>query len=335
MAERKVYTMGEAARELGVSKTTVSRALSGKGRISEATRARVMEFVAAHGGLGEMPADTPLNRNERTGNIGLVLPTLVYDQQPAFFRDLVGGICEAAADGGHDVILSVTDGKQQEQLRRLAEKRKIDGAIVSRATANSRVESYLLEQRIPLVVIGPAHSPYVPCLDNDNRSACRELTGILLMKGMRRLALMGGNSAHLVTGSRLDGYLDAHREHGLQPEHTLLFMGIDRFDAAMEAVSQAMDAGADGLLCMDDIITGLVLGCLRERKVRVPEDIRVASFYGGPLLAANRPPITSLSFDTRELGRNACRMLLGLIGSSEMKEIRPSGYQVILRESTQ
>ena len=76
MAERKVYTMGEAARELGVSKTTVSRALSGKGRISEATRARVMEFVAAHGGLGEMPADTPLNRNERTGNIGLVLGCL-------------------------------------------------------------------------------------------------------------------------------------------------------------------------------------------------------------------------------------------------------------------
>lgn len=128
--------------------------------------------------------------------------------------------------------------------------------------------------------------------------------------------------------------MEAHRQQGIFTDEALTFMDVDNYLKAMHAVNRALELGADGLVCMDDFITGLALGCLREKGIRIPDDIRIASLYDSVQLEYNTPPVTSLHFDAKELGRRACRTLLEMMGEPVEGEENSLSYQVILREST-
>lgn len=332
MSEKKGYTIEDIARELKISKTTVSRAISGKGRISKATTERVLQFISQHDYRPNVMARGLAQ--SRTYNLGLVLPEEYAAAEFPFFRECMNGICEVANGANYDIVISMTEEADLSQLRRMIANRKVDGMILSRTLTESATQKFLREKEVPFVVIGPSEYPEAVRVDNDNQGGSRELTGIMLMKGIRRLALIGGSSRHLVTESRKKGFLEAHREQGIFHDDSLLFMEVDNYIKAMHAVNRAMELGADGIICMDDFITGLVLSCLREKGVRIPEELRIASLYDSAQLEHNTPPVTSLRFDTKELGKRACRTLLEMLGETVDEEEAPSGYQVILREST-
>ena len=76
------------------------------------------------------------------------------------------------------------------------------------------------------------------------------------------------------------------------------------------------------------------VSALKEKGIQIPSEIRLASFYDSMQLEINNPPVTSLHFDTRSLGRNACLDLLKQLGEDIQMEEYPVNYQVILREST-
>ena len=329
-AEKKKYTIEDIARELGVSKTTVSRALSGKGRIGRETVERVQAFAKAHGYRPNVIARGLAQ--SRTYNLGLVIPT--EDTDVSFFKECMDGICEKASEYNYYIIVAMMKEECLEQLQRLVMNHKADGIILTRATMNSDTVRFLKEQEIPFVVIGPPDDLDVVSIDNPNREASRELTALLLLKGLRRIALVGGDSRHHVTESRKQGFLDAHKDRGFHADDALIFMEIGDYRRAMWAVDRILLAESDGIVCMDDHISALVLGCLRERGVEVPSRIRLASLYDSHQMEQNLPAVTSLRFDTRELGRNACLEMLRMLGEELFQEPQKLDYQVILREST-
>ncbi len=161
------------------------------------------------------------------------------------------------------------------------------------------------------------------------------MTSILLMKGMRYLALLGGNESYNVTGSRYQGFLDAHQELGIPVDKNLIFMNADNQLVISDAVSKLYEAGADGIVCMDDVICSMCMSSLREKKIQVPMQMKVASMYDSKNLEYHNPPVTSIKFDTTGLGQMACIKLLEILGENPQEEIKPLNYQVILRESTQ
>ena len=91
---------------------------------------------------------------------------------------------------------------------------------------------------------------------------------------------------------------------------------------------------AECIICMDDSICNQVLNVLKNHDIRVPEDVRIASFYNSSLLENNSPAITSLQFDAEELGMVTCHTLLDMIDGKEVKERTLLGYEVVLKEST-
>lgn len=327
---KKKYTIEDIARELGVSKTTVSRALSGKGRIGRETVERVRAFVEEHDYRPNAVARGLAQ--QKTCNLGLVLP--LEDTDASFFKECMNGICEKASEYNYDVVLAIMEEDQLAQLHRLVMNHKVDGIILTRATMGSGAVKYLKDQRIPFVVIGPSEDLEVMSIDNPNQEASRELTGLLLLKGLRRLALVGGNSRHYVSESRKKGFLDAHRDRGFHADEGLIFMEIGDYRRAMWAVDRILLAESDGIVCMDDQISALVLGCLRERGAQVPSQIRLASLYDSRQMEHNLPAVTSLRFDTKELGRNACMEMLRMLGEELLQEPQRLSYQVVLREST-
>lgn len=330
--ETRVYTIDDIAKELGVSKTTVSRAISGKGRLSAETRARVLAFIAEHNYRPNAVAKGLAQ--SKTYNLGLVLPGDYEDTELPFFQECMAGICEVALENDYDVLISMVTGSSTTQLERAINNHKVDGVIVSRSTVNSPVVALLKETEMPFVVVGAPQDPEVLYVDNDNQGACRGLTTLLFGKGMRRLALLGGDETHSVTGSRFRGYQEAHQLAGQPLQKDLVFKNISTVRQAGAAVDEALWQQVDCLICMDDYICNLALVRLRELALHIPQDIRMASFYDSNLLKNNNPPITSLRFDTKELGKMACQMLLYRMAGKETQNRTCSGYQILLRDST-
>ncbi len=326
-------TIDDIAKELGVSKTTVSRAISGKGRIGSDTRERVMAYIQTINYRPNVIAKGLAQ--QRTYNIGFVMPGDYNLVDLPFFQKCLMGISEIASSLDYDVLVSMVSERDISQLERMVDNHKVDGIILSRTLIKDEPAEYLKKKDIPFVTIGTSIDKDIIQIDNDHRSACRELTSILLMRGIRKMALIGGNKTHVVTRKRLQGYMDAYLEQSLSADNSLVYMDVENSVMADKVVEELIARHVECVICMDDSICAHVLNKLRKEKIRVPGDIKVASFYNSTLLETNIPSITSLSFDVQELGMVTCKTLIDYIDGKEVQRRTLLGYEVSMKESTQ
>lgn len=329
---RKQYTLSDIARELGVNKATVSKAISGKGNLSAQTRQRILEFIEECGYRPNAVAQS-LARS-RTYNIGLMMPGQVGDVDSAFFRECLNGVCQVASDRQYDVLMALDQETTTHNIARLIDNRKIDGIIAMRSLVHSPVVGFLKEKQVPFVLIGPTSDPEALHIDNDNRSACRDMTALLISQGVTKMALIGGDENNCVTRSRLLGFEDACSQAGLPEEAQGVFLNVAEEGRLAQAVQEAISQGADCIVCMDDYLCSLTMAHLRSLGVPVPQKVKVASFYDSVLLKNNIPPVTSLHFDAVELGRRACRMLIDRLEQQPEQDYAPPAYEILQRAST-
>lgn len=330
--ENKTLTIADIADALGVSKTTVSRAISGKGRIGSETRERVLKYIDAHNYTPNVIAKS-LAQN-KTYNLAVVMPGDYELIDLPFFQNCIMGIQEIASSFDYDMLLTVCNNADVTKLERIVRNRKVDGVILLRSFMDDVQVEYLQEKNIPFVVTGSSNYKGVVQVDNDHRAACRELTSILLMKRMKKIALIGGNEEHVVTQSRLMGFKDAFADSGLAVDESLIYMNLDNPVLLDGKLDDIIKREVDCIVCMDDAICMEVLYKLRREGISVPDQIRVASFYNSSMLETHDPSITSLDFDAKELGMLVCRTLLDMIEGQKVQKKTLLGYEVRLREST-
>lgn len=330
--EERNLTIADIAQALGVSKTTVSRAMSGKGRIGEETRKRVQAYVEAHHYSPNVVAKG-LAQN-KTFNLGLVLPGDYQIVELPFFQKCMMGISRAASEAGYDVLLSMVTGDKITQLERAVTNRKIDGAILTRTLADDAPMRYLQKNGVPFVAIGSTDDDRVVQIDNDHRGACRELTGKLLDGGVRSLALIGGREEYIVTRNRLRGFEEAFDERKNWRGSRQTFLNVEDEREVEKIVDRLLGEQIGCIVCMDDFLCGCVLNVMQTRRVAVPEQVQVVSFYDSTVLANRIPAVTSVRFDVEELGRKACGLLLQMLDGEETQGRTLLGYEVRMREST-
>ena len=329
--EPKKVSIGEIARALGVSKTTVSRALSGKGRISQATRARVQDYLAS---AGAAPAVRTAPQVRTTHNLTMVIPSHFVHLDLPFLRKSMGGICTTAVQRGYDLLLCYAEGADTRQLERQLSHHKMDGVILSRTIRDDPCIELLRQFRIPFVTIGRTEDPSIPQVDNDQVSASQEMTRLLLQLGLRRIALLAGSPLYYVNRDRAKGYMDAMAQWGVQPDPGLIHTGIETDVQRIDALEAVLERRPDCILCGDDRLAFDVSLELQARQIRVPDQMRVASLYDSELTAGLNPGISAVQFDAEALGGAACRMLLDLMAGKESSRQVVMGHQVILRDST-
>ena len=330
--ENKTLTIADIADTLGVSKTTVSRAISGKGRIGSETRERVLKYIDAHNYTPNVIAKS-LAQN-KTYNLAVVMPGDYELIDLPFFQNCIMGIQEIASSFDYDMLITVCNNADVTKLERIVRNRKVDGVILLRSFMDDVQVEYLQEKNIPFVVTGSSNYKGVVQVDNDHRAACRELTSILLMKRMKKIALIGGNEEHVVTQSRLMGFKDAFADSGTAVDESLIYMNLDNPVLLDGKLDDIIKREVDCIVCMDDAICMEVLYKLRREGISVPDQIRVASFYNSSMLETHDPSITSLDFDAKELGMLVCRTLLDMIEGQKVQKKTLLGYEVRLREST-
>lgn len=330
--EQKKITISDIADALGVSKTTVSRAISGKGRIGGETRAKILQYIEEHNYRPNVIAKGLAT--SKTYNIGLALPGDYDLIDLPFFQKCMMGVSEMASSMDYDVIISMVSANDISQLERMINNHKADGVILTRTLIQDPPAEFLKERGIPFVTIGTSTDKSIIQIDNDHRGACKELTSILLMRGIGRIALIGGNRSYVVTQKRLQGYFDAYVDQGLSVESDLIYLDIESSIMTEKVVEELVEKKVECILCMDDSICKFVLNKLKKLNVKVPQDVKLASFYNSSLLENNIPAITSLQFDVRQLGVMSCKILLDHLEGKEVPNRTLLGYEVSMKEST-
>lgn len=328
----KKITISDIAEALQVSKTTVSRAISGKGRISEETRLKVLAYIEEKDYKPNVIAKGLAQ--QKTYNIGLAIPGDCNLVDMPFFQNSMQGICEEASRHDYDVMLVTTAGKDYSNLERMISNHKVDGVILSRSLVKDRVAVFLKERQIPFVLMGTSKDDDILQVDNDHKAGCCELVTKLLSRGYGRIGLIGGSQNLVVNRARLQGYKDAFCNAKYAMEETLVYNDCETLEQIEKAVKKLLEHGVQCIVCMDDMICSLTMQVLAREHVKVPEQMKVASFYDSTLLMNHEPAITSLLFDDKALGALTCQVLLAYIQGNEVKGRNLMGYEIALREST-
>lgn len=324
-------TIKDVAEALGVSATTVSRAISGKGRISEQTRAKVLAYTTQHGFTPNRVAQSLAQK--RTGNLCVIWPGRSDAVELPFLQKCLLGISRKAEDADYDVLMTLAGDSDVSAIRRVVENQKADGVILTRTLVDDAPMRYLQEVGIPFVAVGYCADPTVLTVDADNEAACLDLTRQMIASGLQRIALIGADENYVISQTRLRAFRRAFEEAGTGIEPLAIYMNCKTREDNEGAMRAAVAAGADAVICMDDGIATSVVTMSHNGSFEMPEGVRLASFYDGGVLATAHPAVTAVAFDDVALGEAAAELLLDRIqGKPVESRVLPS-YRVILRET--
>lgn len=297
--------LSEIAGELGLSQSTVSRALSGKGRVSEDTRERVIQYIQETGYRPNSIAKGLAQK--KTFNLCALLPEDALSSQMPFFHECLMGIGTAAVKHDYDVIITIVSENSCEQLERVISAYKADGYIIMRAVSDDPAIALLKSSGLPFVLIGSCDDADVACVDTDNAASSEKLTLSVIDEGSSHPALLIGNMRYEVNRSRAEGFYQALKNRGLPSP--AIFDGLGTAEEIDSALAAAIDTGADAVICGDDYICGHVLTALRGTGIQLP----VAALYGSSMLSLIGTVKTAEFADARELGSRAAEKLLTII----------------------
>lgn len=323
-------TIQEIARRLELSPTTVSRALSGKGRIGQETKNKIYHFLDANSyvpNIAERVCDTEKN-------ICVLIPGEEGHAMLPYFQEILLNIYDYFSALGYGVLMVKTVANDIHLLKSMVDQHKVRGAILTRTMEGDLAISYLKRQQIPFVLIGSTAEDDVLQVDFDQEQGCRDLTEVLLKMNIRRIACICGDNNHTVTQSRLRGIRAAFSAAQVPLPSNFIYTGAVYPSITERYVEDVLKKEAECILCLDDNICISVINTLQKKAVSVPETIKVASCYGSRLLGLCYPAVTCLEFNLREMGALASKRLLDAMEGTPDYTKLTLGYSILIRDST-
>ena len=300
-------TLKELAEKIGVSRTTVSRVMSGnaeKYRISEKTVKKV-KAAAEHYGL--MPNQVALNlRLQKTDTIGLLIPDIANP----FFANLAQGVEEELRAHGKMLLLCNSNENTDLEAETLTNivRRQIDGLLV--APVGLSGDHFKALSGKPIVFIDRYfHDLDIPHVSTDNHAGAYKATRYLLDRGHERIACIQGLRATVSNQDRVKGYEQALNEKGLNPKTLGDGFTIENgYQSTLEVLDKAERPTA--IFTLNNLIAVGALQALREKNIKVPEEVSLISFDEQPYFALTSPPVTTIRQPVKQIAKEAVQKLL-------------------------
>lgn len=323
-------TIDDIARAVGVSKASVSRAITGNGRISKKTRERVLQYMTEHNFQPNVIAQSLATL--KTNNIAFAVPNEHDFGEIPFFLSCLIGVCNAASKSAYDIVVVPFSNNDTTPMLRVVNNRKVDGVILSRNVDDDELLDYLDKSGIPFVLIGSTEKAGVTQLDNDHRLACRDLTSRLIAKWPGKPGLLGGSKNHVVNQNRFRGFCDALSEQGVHINTPVRWNAEDKH-FTWKYFNELYDEGVRSFFCMDDIICTYLLHHLdKARSGGEDYDVKVASFYSNKNLELFYPSVPLIQFDAAAIGAGACELLIKKISGANVSSRTMLDYEIIIKE---
>lgn len=324
--------LADVAKLAGVSTTTASRALNGRGELTEETRTAVLD-AAARLGFRPSPFAQSL-RTRRSHTIGLIVPHVAHP----FYASILQGAQAYLRSTGYRLIL-VDSGEDAQSVAEAIDTlldHWVDGILISITPFPAARFAELL-RGTPCVFIDETVADVgVGSVLLENREGVGALVGHLAWHGHTRIGFLGGPHDRTDGRERLEGYRAAMAAHSLEVDHGLIAECEWSLRGGIENTLRLLDGEAPPT-AIAAASAELALGALaaaRSRGLRLPGDLAIVSFddtYFAPLL---EPALTAISYDTPYMGERSARLLVNAIETDEPRyeEVR-IGVKLVPRRS--
>lgn len=333
-------TLKQIAKELGVSVSTVSKALNDSPEISEQTKVKIKEYAKLK---NYKPNVIGLNlKNRKTKTIGVIIPNILN----SFFAKVFSGIEKVADKKGYNVITCISNESLEKEIHTLEmlSNGTIDGFILSVSEEAQKLQDYshfsaIINDGTPIVMFDRI-ADEVECdkVVVDDFDSALNSTQHLIDLGCKNIALISSVDNLSVGKLRADGYLKALADNNI-PVNEKIILRTDSEDDMKAKIDAIFDNKIDAIFALDENDSVAALRISLKKGFRVPEDISIIGFADG-ILASRRlsPSLTTVSQHGIEIGEVAARQLIKRLEESEEET---SDYETIViktklkeREST-
>lgn len=335
-----MVTLKDISRSLGLSITTVSRALNGFPEVNEETRRLVSERAEAMGYSPNKFAQKLVTG--RSGLVGLVLkapPDLVIDK---LFVEVMTGLSAIFSTMNRDFVLNVTtEAEEMTSLRRLVARGTLDGFILTEPRADDPRVAFLKERGARFVLHGRiTGDESYPFYDIDNHEVGLASTRHLLSLGHKRIAYLNGNPDACYAMEREAGWREALSEAGIAPDPMLMRYGAGYGDHGHKVIDQLLSQPdrPTAVICHNTEVATEVYDVARDRGLAIPRDLSVMAHDDGiPGVdpAQFAPPLTVTSCPIRKSTAILAELLDRCIAGAPLKSLQVvDRAELCLRGST-
>jgi DNA-binding LacI/PurR family transcriptional regulator len=320
----------DIASALGISVTTVSKALKGYTDVSETTRAKVFEMAET---MNYKPNVNAVNlRTNETKTIGVIIPTMVHH----FFSSVLNGILDEAESRGYLVIILQSNEKyelEKKQIALLLQKR-VDGILIS--LSNETNEFFHINEAIKNntpVVLFDKIAKIVNCskvVIND-RKAAYDAVVYLINQGYKRIAHFRGSYTPQNSIDRFLGYKKALEDNNISYDPSLVYLCDhnsdfeDGYANAKKLLQEHKDV--DAVFAVTDLVAIGIIKYLNEMQIKIPEQIAVFGFSNWFMSTVISPKLTTIDQPGYDIGQRAASILIDEI--KQIKEGLPITHQII------
>lgn len=311
-------TIADAANELGVTKTTISRALSGKGRVGKETRKKVLDWVKQNNYTPNSIARSLAER--KTYNIAVVLPK---NADNLFFQKCLIGIAETIVKEGYDTVTVIDYGDDISSIERIIKNQKVDGVIITRTVEHDKILEYLKKADIPYLVIGTISDESIFQVDVNHTQASCDITRNFLNRGITKIALISGGKEYPVNKCRYDGFKKAFEMENIPFSNAQVFWDVwtDSDIHAAKILKQLADKDIQAIACTDSALCQRVINALHRKDIKFKKNIKIFNFYEGKddlVFFDDSYPVSSVCVDTLELSHASGENMLALLKNKEV-----------------
>lgn len=319
-------TIKDIARELGISPSTVSRALKDHPDISKETKIAVHELAVR---LNYEPNVVALSlRSRKTRTIGVVIPEVVH----FFFSTVISGIEHEANQLGYNVILTQSAEsleRERTSIKALFNSR-VDGMLlsISRETTDYEHIDSMLKRGIPIVFFDrdyPTQGHNLVLVDDYGGG--RQATEHLISQGCKCIAHIMSAPRLRITQERLRGYKDALKAAGLKFTDDLLAVCEEgSLEAGREAMKGLLKRKSrpDAIFANNDVVAMGAMQAIKDKNLKIPEDVAVVGFSNWFYSQMTEPSLTSIDQPGFEMGKQSLRLLVRQIEHEDDKGPLPA-----------
>ena len=304
-------TIKDLARELGISPSTVSRALSGHPDISDATIKKVTELAEKY---HYQPNSIALSlRNSKTKTIGVIIPEITH----AFFGKIICGIEDEALENGYNVMLCHSYEEYEREVieARLLFSHRVDGLLVGMSKTTRNLDHFqpFIDRGLPLIFFDREPEGIdAPCILIEDEQGAFKAVDHLIQQGCKRILHLAGPSGVSTTVRRLDGYRNALKANGLEMEDELIINCEDgiNVEEAERVVGNLVSRKVhfDGVFANNDLTAIGAIRALKRTGIKIPEDVAVIGFSDWKLASLVDPPLSSVTQPGYQMGRKAVEL---------------------------
>jgi LacI family transcriptional regulator len=335
-------SLADLAKQLNLSPSTVSRALTDHKDVSEATKVRVRQLAEElHYQPNRLAASL---RRGHSNTLGVLVPHITGH----FFPQVIHGIATEASKAGFTVMIcqSNEDAVQEKKNIELLMHSQVEGILVSLANTTEDISHFeeLRKQNVPLVffdrVVEDFRGANVSAVMLDDYQGAYQVVSHLIEQGCTRIAHFSGPLLLSIHKNRHQGYRDALTAHGIAIDEDLIVFCEMSQAGGTQAMRQQLQLASppDAVFSSNDLAAVGAMQVVKGSGLRVPQDVAVAGFSNEVFTQLTEPALTSVDQGCETMGISAVRLLQKMLNGNPDRLMQPRNVilkpQLLVRAST-